>query len=102
MASTPLVELALALDDGSEAAETAEMKSFKCYECAGEVCNSATGLYAGAWTAVLASIVALVDVHYQEITLRGLGKCDFRLALRADDGYVLQRLVVRLHVLRPL
>ena len=64
-----LVELALALDDGSDAAETAEMKSFKRYECAGEVCNSATGLYAGAWTAVLASIVALVNVHYQVITL---------------------------------
>ena len=59
-----LTELAVALDDGSNPAAVAEAKSYKCYECAGDLCNSATGLYAGAWTAVLASVVALVNVHY--------------------------------------
>merc|ERR1712216_307666 len=58
-----LMELAVAFDDGSNPAAVAEAKSYKCYECAGDLCNSATGLYAGAWTAVLASVVALVNAH---------------------------------------
>jgi hypothetical protein len=49
---------------GSDPAEVEQAKSMKCYECAGDLCNSATGLYAGAWTAVLASVVALVNAHY--------------------------------------
>ena len=67
--SEALAEAVVELDDGSNPAAVAEAKSYKCYECAGDLCNRATGLYAGAWTAVLASIVALVNVHYQVITL---------------------------------
>ena len=59
-----LAEAVVEMDDGSNPANVAEAKSYKCWECAGDLCNSATGLYAGAWTAVLASVVALVNAHY--------------------------------------
>ena len=36
------------------------------------------------------------------LTPHGLGKCEFQLALWADDGYLLEWVDVRLHVLRPL
>ena len=66
-----LMETVVELDDGSDPAAVAEAKTYKCWECAGDLCNSgsipasssATGLYAGAWTAVLASVVALVNAH---------------------------------------
>merc|ERR1712216_657981 len=62
--SEALMEAVVSLDDGSNPALVDEAKTYKCYECAGDLCNSATGLYAGAWTAVLASVVALVNAHY--------------------------------------
>ena len=55
---------AIVEEPSSDPARVAELKPYKCYECAGDLCNSATGLYAGAWTAVLASVVALVNAHY--------------------------------------
>ena len=64
MLAEALMEAVVSLDDGSNPALVDEAKTYKCYECAGDLCNSATGLYAGAWTAVLASVVALVNAHY--------------------------------------
>ena len=82
MLAEALAETVVELDDGSDPAAVAEAKTYKCWECAGDLCNretgvttgnsvpasnsisSATGLYAGAWTAVLASVVALVNAHY--------------------------------------
>ena len=69
MVAEALMELVVEMDDGSNPAAVAKAKSYKCYECAGDLCNSATGLHAGAWTAVLASVVALVNAHYQVITI---------------------------------
>merc|ERR1712216_649604 len=51
-------------DTLTAAAKGLDVKDYKCYECTGNLCNSATGLHAGAWTAVLASVVALVNAHY--------------------------------------
>ena len=64
MVAEALMELVVEMDDGSNPATVAKAKSYKCYECAGDLCNSATGLYAASWTAVLASVVALVNAHY--------------------------------------
>ena len=50
-------------DTLKDLATALDVKDYKCSECADNLCNSATGLYAGAWTAVLASVVALVNAH---------------------------------------
>jgi hypothetical protein len=59
-----LIVLAQALDDGSSPDTTKNLESAKCFQCTGNLCNSATMLYAGALTSFLASAVALVNVHY--------------------------------------
>ena len=57
------VELAKSLDDGSDPEATKAMSNFECNECTTDYCNNATGLRAGVWTALLASVVTFVTLR---------------------------------------
>ena len=58
-----VMELAKSMDDGSDPEATKAMNNFKCTECTSDYCNNATGLRAGVWTALLASVVTFVTLR---------------------------------------
>jgi hypothetical protein len=57
------VELAKAFDDGSDPEATEALNNLECKECTTDYCNNATGLRAGVWTALLASVVTFVTLR---------------------------------------